>query len=134
MDEARYRFGVSATPWRDQGDDILIDGCFGKPVAEVSASELIKSNVLVKPSIYFIPLSSNMGGSYQDVYKKCIVQNEQRNHIITSMAEQLYKANRKILILVRIIEHGKMLEKMIPNSVFISGETDKKKETAFWKK
>jgi superfamily II DNA or RNA helicase len=134
MGEARYRFGVSATPWRDQGDDILIDGCFGKPVAEVSASELIKSNVLVKPSIYFIPLSSNMGGSYQDVYKKCIVQNDQRNHIITSMAEQLYKANRKILILVRIIEHGKMLEKMIPNSVFISGETDKKKRDGILEK
>jgi superfamily II DNA or RNA helicase len=134
MEEARYRFGVSATPWRDQGDDILIDGCFGKPVAEVSASELIRSKVLVKPSIYFIPLSSNIGGSYQDVYKKCIVHNEQRNHIIASMADQLYKANRKILVLVRIIEHGKMLEKMIPNSVFISGETDKKKRDGILEK
>lgn len=134
MDEARYRFGVSATPWRDQGDDILIDGCFGKPVAEVSASELIRSNVLVRPSIYFIPLSSNIGGSYQDVYKKCIVQNDQRNHVVTSMAEQLYKANRKILILVRIIEHGKILEKMIPNSVFISGGTDKKKRDSILEK
>lgn len=127
MEKARYRFGVSATPWRDQGDDILIDGCFGKPVAEVSASELIKSNVLVKPSIYFVPVSSNIGGAYHDVYKKCIVNNEHRNHIICSMAEQMYNSNRKILILVRMLEHGRILENLIPNSVFINGETDKKK-------
>lgn len=127
MKKARFRFGVSATPWRDQGDDILIDGCFGKPVAEVSASELIKANVLVKPHIFFIPVSSNMGGSYHDVYKKCIVSNEHRNHIVKSMAEQLIGSNRKVLILVRMIEHGKILESMIDGSVFISGETDKKK-------
>lgn len=127
MLNARFRFGVSATPWRDQGDDILIDGCFGKMVEEVSASELIKVGVLVKPNIFFIPISSNVGGSYHDVYKKCIVNNEHRNHIIKSMADQLMAAGRKILILVRMIEHGKILESMIENSVFISGESDKKK-------
>ncbi len=127
MSQARYRFGVSATPWREQGDDILIDSCFGKPVAEVSASDLIKSKVLVKPHIYFIPVSSNIGGSYHEVYKKCIVNNDHRNHIICSMANQLFSAGRKILVLVKMIEHGKMLERIIPNSVFINGETDKKK-------
>lgn len=127
MKNARYRFGVSATPWRDQGDDILIDGCFGRMVAEVSASDLIKSGVLVKPHIFFVPISSNVGGSYHDVYKKCIVNNDHRNHIIKSMAEQLLLSNRKILILVRMIEHGNILEGMIKGSVFINGETEKKK-------
>lgn len=39
---AFYRFGVSATPFRDLGDDILIDACFGKTISEISASFLIK--------------------------------------------------------------------------------------------
>jgi superfamily II DNA or RNA helicase len=27
---ARFRYGLSATPFRDLGDDLLIDACFGK--------------------------------------------------------------------------------------------------------
>ena len=55
---AQYRYGMSATPWRDKGDDILIDSCFGKCLVNINDSFLIKRGYLVKPTIYMIPMDS----------------------------------------------------------------------------
>ena len=120
----------SATPWRDKGDDILIDACFGKCIADISASFLIKRGYLVKPKIYFSKID-NMKGlrktSYANIYKQAIVDNEYRNAQIVSMARRFYESERKVLILVKQIEHGKLLEKLIPDSIFMHGGTGKKK-------
>jgi hypothetical protein len=42
---ARFRYGLSATPWRDMGDDLLIDACFGKMIAEINASFLARRSL-----------------------------------------------------------------------------------------
>jgi len=125
-----YRYGLSATPWRDQGDDILIDACFGKCIVDISASFLIKKGFLIKPTIFFSKID-NMRGmrntTYANVYKKAIVENEARNAQIVNLATRYYDSGRKILILVKQIAHGKLLEKLVPNSIFMHGGTGKKK-------
>lgn len=118
---SRFRYGVSATPWRDQNDDLLIDACFGRALADIRASDLISRGVLVKPTIYFICTSSKMGGTYQQIYKECIVENEARNKMIAECAAKLRAEGRKVLVLVRQIQHGKQLNSMIPDSAFVSG-------------
>jgi superfamily II DNA or RNA helicase len=126
----QYKYALSATPFRDKGDDILIEGCFGRTIADVSASFLIKKGYLIKPTIHFNKIS-NMRGlrrtSYANVYKQAIVENEHRNSQIVQMANRFISADRKILILVKQISHGKLLEKLIPDSVFMYGGTAKKK-------
>lgn len=121
-ENARYKFGLSGTPFRDLGDDLLIDSCFGKVIADINSSFLIKRGFLVKPTIYFIKTSTNLDGSYQTVYRSGIVENNERNLMIAKMAQKLIESGRQILILVRMIEHGDMLESMIPNSFFIHGQ------------
>lgn len=64
---------------------------------------------------------------YGNVYKQAIVENEARNAQIVLMANKFYKSGRKILILVKQIAHGKLLEKLIPDSIFLHGSTGKKK-------
>jgi len=126
----QYRIGMSATPWRDKGDDILIDACFGKIIAEIPASLLIKKGYLVKPQIHFIPVSNMRGikwSSYPKVYKHAITENSKRNNWISKFATGLSENNRKVLILCRYIAHGKLLEKLIPNSVFLHGSHSAKK-------
>lgn len=118
---ARFRFGVSATPWRDQNDDLLIDACFGRALADIRASDLISRGVLVKPTIYFICTSSKMGGTYAQIYKECVVENEARNKMIAECASKLRDEGRKVLVLVRQIQHGKQLNALIENSAFVSG-------------
>ncbi len=126
----QYRYGMSATPWRSKGDDILIDGCFGKCIAEVSASDLIRRGYLVKPRIYFFPMSNMRGtkwSSYAKVYKHCLVENSKRNEWIAKSAIKLASEGRNILVLCRQIAHGKILEKLIPDSVFMHGSHSAKK-------
>lgn len=126
----QYKWGMSATPYRDQGDDILIEGCFGRTLADINASFLIKKGFLIKPTIYFSKMS-NMRGmkrtSYPNIYKQAIVENEMRNNQIVVMARRFYESGRKILILVKQIAHGKLLEKLIEDSIFLHGSTSKKK-------
>jgi superfamily II DNA or RNA helicase len=134
-ENAYYKFGLSATPWRDDGDDILIDSCFGKSIAKISASLLIKKNHLVKPKIYFVSMNNMRGiklNSYPEIYKAAIVENELRNIYIKNLCDSFYKQGRNILVLIRQIEHGNILESMIDNSVFLHGsKKNKEREDHF---
>ena len=90
----QYRYFMSATPFRDLGDDILIEGCAGRTIAEVNASDLIKKKYLVKPHIYFYTIN-NMRGigrkNYQAVYKTAIVENEFSWNRISEKILKIYK-------------------------------------------
>lgn len=126
---AYYKYGFSATPWRDQGDDILIDSCFGKLIADINASQLIKMGYLVQPNIYFVKIN-NMRGikrpTYNDIYDASIVNNGLRNQWIANIAKNFQENGKKVLILVRKIDHGNILQNMI-GCDFIHGSTAKKK-------
>jgi superfamily II DNA or RNA helicase len=112
---ARHRFCFSGTPWRDTGDDILIEAVGGPKFYDLDASKLIKDNVLVRPIIYFVSVKpmKNIGRTYHEVYSKFIVNNEDRNEKIISAADKLIAAGRKVLILVTKVEHGKILLDML---------------------
>jgi superfamily II DNA or RNA helicase len=122
---AYYRFGISATPYRDLGDDILIDACFGKTISEINASFLIKKGFLVKPKICFVHTSGVFRGNYHQVYSDAIVNNDYRNNLIKNIATNMTASGRQVLILVKQIDHGKILEEMIPNSKFVHGSSSR---------
>lgn len=126
---AYYRFGASATPTRDAGDDILIEACFGKQICNINASWLIQNKYLVKPHIAFIKMDNMKGerlGAFPSVYKAAIVENDYRNRVISQLALNLKEQGRNVLVLIQQINHGLLLEEMIPGSVFIHGSTSKK--------
>ena len=130
----QYKFGMSGTPYRDMGDDILIEGCFGRTIVDINASFLIKQNYLVKPTIYFNKINNMRGlrkSSYANIYKQAIVENEFRNNQVVEMTERFKISGRKILILIKQINHGKILEKLIDGSVFLYGGTAKKKRQKY---
>jgi len=128
----QYKYSFSATPYRDKGDDILIEGCFGKTIVDINASRLIREGYLVRPTIHFVPFNfSNKGiTSYVNIYKNAVVDNVKRNSIIAALANGYYKEGRNILVLVKQIAHGKVLEEMIPGSVFIHGSVSNKARQA----
>lgn len=129
--ECYYKYGFSATPYRDQGDDILIDSCFGKVIEDINASELIDLGFLVKPDIFMVPVKNKYGTlkghTYQEIYKDAIVENHLRNGYVKRITESMVQQDKMVLILVRQINHGKILEELIPGSNFISGTSSKKK-------
>ena len=128
---AYYRYGLSATPHRDAGDDLLIDACFGRSIVDISASYLIKRGYLIKPEIFFIRMdnmSDSEYSSYPKIYQHCLKENTLRNEYITKIATKMYKQGRVPLILCKHLDHGRLLQAMIPeNSKFVSGSVTGKK-------
>jgi superfamily II DNA or RNA helicase len=108
---ARHRFLLSGTPWRDGGDDILIEAVGGPKIVDISATKLIKEEYLVPPDIHFlnVPTMRKVGKTYHEVYKNYIVENEERNDLIIKAAKNLVENGRKVLILVVRVGHGKLL-------------------------
>lgn len=133
---ANYAFGYSASPWRDDGSDLMIEAAFGNRICDVDASFLIRIGYLVKPDIIIKKVRnkiSNPGTKYVDVYKNCIVENTLRNIQIMSDAVEQYKLGRNTLVLVTQVKHGTILEEMITSQgvevTFISGKSGMKKRT-----
>jgi superfamily II DNA or RNA helicase len=127
--ECYYIYGTSATPYRDESDDLMIQSCFGKKIAEITASELIQKNWLIKPSIKMVHIRQpkTKFRQWHSIYKECVTNNDYYNNVISNIANAYIEQDRLVLILVQQINHGKLLESMIPGSMFLSGKSPKQK-------
>lgn len=114
------RYGFSATP---EGNDkykwATIRQYIGPIIAEVKPKELIDNKVISKPTIKFIPNKCKPTLDWPTANKLNIVNNEDRNNLIK---ELVLKKDEPTLILIRYIEHGEILNELIPNSIFLSGK------------
>lgn len=123
---AIVRLGFDATPFtqEDQAVDWTIKKCMGDIIYEKTTKDLIDLGLLVRPVIGMIKVE-NEGKiktmDYRNAYKQLIVHNDMRNNMIRKIAE---KEDGRILILIREIEHGRQLQKLIPSAIFLHGEID----------
>lgn len=124
---AKHRFLLSGTPWRDSGDDILIEAVAGEKIYDLNATKLINLGFLIPPEIHFfnVPVVRNVGSNYHQVYTNYIVENEVRNDLIIKAAKKLITSGKKLLILVVRVNHGKkimeLLEESGLNAKFLDG-------------
>jgi superfamily II DNA or RNA helicase len=135
FESADYAFGYSASPWRDDGSDLEIEGAFGERIIDISASELIRRGYLIKPTIEvhktYYPCT-DISGNYVDIYKRYITDNAIRNEQIALDAIKQYQSGMNTLILVTQINHGNAIADIIRNRYgvdvsFISGKSGMKK-------
>lgn len=133
--KAVWRTGMSATPWRYRGDDLLIEGTLGKTVIDIRASDLIDRGLLVQPTIQYHYMYNDpriCKGIWQEVYKNCIVRNKERNERIIQEALKMSDEGRPTLVLIdEVEEHGKEIKKRLVSEgarvEFLHGKVAKKK-------
>jgi len=115
---AKHRFLLSGTPWRDTGDDILIEAVAGEKIYDLNATRLINLGFLIPPEIHFfnVPVVRNVGSNYPQVYTSYIVENEVRNELIIKAAKKLVASGKKLLILVVRVGHGKKIMELLDQS------------------
>lgn len=108
-------YGMSASPWRDDGADLLIESIFGHRIVEVPASFLIENGYLAKPLIRFktVPKVRGLPDSYPGVYKHYITDNEVRNNLVIEAAVKMVEQGYQTLILYQRVSHGKLLFKKL---------------------
>lgn len=128
--KALYRIGVTATPFREDNMDIMLEGALAQKIVSISSSWLIDNNYLVPPDIYLFPFSHQRRKGkdpYSIVYGQEVVENVDRNYLICNLALKAKAAGHAILVAVTQIEHGEVLEKMLqrvdPTAIFVNGQS-----------
>jgi len=133
---AAHRFGFTGTPWRTDGDDILLEAAFGRRICDLPASELVRQGYLVPAHFVFkdIPKMAGLSNAtWAGVKKQYIVENHVRNQILMKATLDLMEMGRKPLVLFREHKHGKLLRELIPEGVnyrYVTGKVDAKKRQA----
>lgn len=126
-----YKYGFTATPWRNDGDDILLEAAFGEQICNITASELIREGYLVVPKIIFrdVPMyPKKLKKSWDIVKSTYIVKNRYRNDLLVQNAIKLLDMGRKPLLLFREIKHGQILADSFPADIrmkLVSGKLKK---------
>ncbi len=126
---ARFRIGGSASPWRDDGLDLMIEAAFGRKYADVSASFLIHQGFLLRPHVVFNHFDQKLGptATFNAHYKKYVVENEPRNIWIANRAKFHVDKGRPTIILVKWVPHAEALRDLIPGSEILTASGDSKK-------
>jgi superfamily II DNA or RNA helicase len=130
-ENAYWRYGGSATPYREDGAEKMIQALFGRVVQKISASWLIRHvpQYLVKPYIFDIRMLGDHGyySTYPETYKHYIVDNKELNELVVRLAIHLKNLNISTLILVQQYAHGDAIRRMLPDIPFIKGNMPRKK-------
>jgi superfamily II DNA or RNA helicase len=123
---ADYRFGLSATPYRADRHDLLLEAALGPKIYRANASALIDKGYLVPPEIFFLSApnykSTVKALEYQQIVQKYIVENQKRNELIIEEARKLNQQGLSVLILVSQVRHGEQLKALLPEAKFVQGE------------
>lgn len=126
---ARFRIGGSASPWRDDGLDILIEAAFGRKYTDISASFLIHNKYLLRPYITFNHFENHLGPAktFAAHYKKYVCENDARNQWIAERAKYHVGLDRPTIILVKWVSHAERLRDLIPGAEILTASGDSKK-------
>jgi len=122
----QFRYGLSGTPLKhDLLSDLKLIAATGEVVVDVDNTFLIDSGYSAKPVIYIAEMEDKSKGAwkmeYADAYSKYIINNPVRNATIVKFCKDV-SARGAVLILVSMIEHGRILQEMMPDSVFVHGQ------------
>jgi superfamily II DNA or RNA helicase len=131
LNNIEHFFGFSGSPFKGtkNSESILLEELLGNYLADISASFLIKQGYLAKPYIKFVNVpKKNIEGTYQQVYREYVVENEQRNNLVVKYTKDFVEKGRKTLVIFNNISHGKILYDLISGEgircTLLSGKDD----------
>lgn len=126
-----YRIGFSGTAWREYGDSRAMEGYIGPVIYDVKAEELQKKGILVNFDYLTLPIKDDPYHQYPkydkrncryktpsgkperlDVYKRMIIDNDERNNAIIKLAKEYYKSGLPYgpgLIIAESLDHSQYL-------------------------
>jgi superfamily II DNA or RNA helicase len=114
---AYYRYGLTASPWREQGDTLSIFALTGPVIFTYPYAQALQEGVVVPIEVYMSMVPSNIQmpilNTFGTVYQKGVVQNEHRNKQVSKIVNHLYKKGENVLVLVWQVEHGRLLSELL---------------------
>jgi superfamily II DNA or RNA helicase len=108
--DARYKFGLSATPQRRDGLEMMIHAALGSIVAEIKPSEVEGAVLPVVVSVLHYQLQGNPQSWQQ--FNKLLADDSYRNQLIVNRAIRASRTTGTA-ILTSTIEHAERLHSLI---------------------
>jgi superfamily II DNA or RNA helicase len=121
---AYFRYGLSASAdLREDKRDMFLTGLTGEIIYKRKPSEL--SEWLSIPVVHVYSVDQPEiphDATYPEAYKLGVTRNEYRNLLVCELGRKYSSEGESTLILVREVEHGRTLSKMM-NCPFVYGES-----------
>lgn len=119
----RYRYGLSATPFRNNSEEqLLYESVAGQVVYNLSYAKAVEAGYIVPVDAFYYELPKFLpsGTTYISHYKELVVENEYRNDLIAFLMLKLVNQGVPTLCLVREVAHGEILSN-ITGLPFVNG-------------
>ena len=127
--DPRFHFYLSAVPVRSGQDQAVLDALAGGSLTggKYSAQFLIEKGYAAPVETRFMRCRIEADMTEQpfgDLYRRFIVDNEQRNALIAEVAQAESGRGRSVLLLVDHVRHGHALRALVgPGAAFLHGGT-----------
>jgi len=126
---ATMKIGLSATPFSDRADSILVEEVIGPVIYQISYSELVKTNFLMRPYIYMYKLpKTNLEGTYRAIYTEAVVKNEFLSNLIQGLVKKLNEMGKSVVIQTEYVQHSKDLAKKLGCEYLTGSDTTEKRQ------
>lgn len=125
-----YRFGLTATPFRSQDHErLLLESVLSQVIYRVDYKTAVEKGYIVPMEAYYyqLPKKKVKGYLWPEVYSELVVQNEERNALVTTLLQRLQSQAISTLCLVKEISHGENITKGTDLD-FVKGENDDNRE------
>jgi superfamily II DNA or RNA helicase len=114
---AYFRFGLTASPWREQGDTLSVFALTGPVIYTYPYAQALNEGVVVPIEVYMSMVPANIQmpilDSFGTVYDKGVVHNDHRNNQVAKIVKHLYNKGENSLVLVWKVEHGRNISEML---------------------
>lgn len=120
-----YRYGLTGTPVRPDGKDMVMHGVLSNVLLRKTTSDLINDGFLVPPFIHFVKYKTKGYSklNYRDAYEAITSDHEFNARVAKIIREKAFGERLQTIVLVRRVEHGHLLKSMLSDeAVFVSGE------------
>jgi superfamily II DNA or RNA helicase len=132
MENAYYRIGQSATPFRDSEiEDIKLKACTGPILYSKKTDELQEEGFLSSATVHIKKAQvPDVKGDFTNVYRWGVATNQVRNKMISDIASDSLIEDKSVLILVSWLEQAEALKELMGTDIilFQGGDTVKQIE------
>ena len=120
-ENAYYRLGFTGTHFRTGSDALAMEAICSRVVHRIDPRSLMPT-YLAPAHVFFAPANApGVSGKWHEAYQRGIVDSDQRNRLVTTIANTMSENGLPTIVLTRRRAHADYLGERIPNSVVVKG-------------
>ncbi len=129
---AQFRYFVSATQFRNDGADLLLEGLIGPTVYEKTLTALVDEGFLARPKYLAVKVTSptSFVGEYDDMIQTHVYDNPELARAAATLGNRFAAAGKSVLILIdRMAQFRRMLPFLAGDFGFAHGTMSKEEKS-----